>query len=175
MSALVSSGMVKEVKTDGNSLILTPNYSGENLILPDSGILSQFAQSNPPHMEIVAEKKGDSVQLHLTANEAQTGGFGLYCLLNEAIKKYGTGTYRLMFKAKSDKEIKLTAGIGYGMGSTARNEITVTAGTDWVDGTLDFRISSADQKQLQIYMKIGCDWAKDAQFDLTDICLTKIS
>ena len=175
VSALVSSGMVKEVKTDGNSLILTPNYSGENLILPDSGILSQFAQSNPPHMEIVAEKKGDSVQLHLTANEAQTGGFGLYCLLNEAIKKYGTGTYRLMFKAKSDKEIKLTAGIGYGMGSTARNEITVTAGTDWVDGTLDFRISSADQKQLQIYMKIVCDWAKDAQFDLTDICLTKIS
>ena len=60
-SALVSSGMAKEVKADGNSLILTPNYDGGNLILPDSGVLSQFAQSNPPHMEIVAEKKGDSV------------------------------------------------------------------------------------------------------------------
>ena len=119
--------MASAIKNEGNNLILTPNYFGGNLILPDSGIISQFAQTNPGYQEVVASKAQGSTVLHATTGSASTAyGYGVYCLLNEAIKKYGVGNYRLTFKVKSDKSVKLSAGVGYGMGSTSLNSTTVS-------------------------------------------------
>lgn len=172
-ASLVESGMAKAVKTDGNTLTLTPNYSGENLILLDSGILTQFGQSNPGAQTILGSVENGATVLHIKATASSTS-YGLYCLLNEAIKKYGAGSYRLTFKAKSNDNLQLTAGIAYGSGN-AMPTTKVTAGANWTEATLNFSVSSVYQKQLQIRLIIDTAWARDTAFDLTDICLIKVS
>lgn len=175
-SALVSAGMAKAVKTDGNDLVLTPNYNGENLLLADSGVRSQFGESNPGYTFTNGTITDGVTQLHLSTGNNSAGdyGYGLYFLLNEAVKKYGAGNYRLTFKAKSDKDVKLTVGVGFGMGrATATTKLT--AGKDWTEGTLNFNVSSTYQNQLQIYCTIVGEWALSGSFDLTDFCLVKIS
>lgn len=174
-SALVSSGMAKEVKTDGNNLVLTPNYNGENLILADSGILSQFSESNPGYTYLSGTMKNGVSELHLSTGTGSTsGGYGLYLLLNEAVKKYGAGSYRLTFRVKSGKEAKMTAGIRYGMGNLV-NTSTVTAGKNWTEGTVNFNVSSVYLKQSQIALLLTTDWTLNGSFDLTDFCLIKVS
>lgn len=174
-ASLVESGMAKAVKNEGNTLILTPNYSGENLILSDVGIITQFAQSNPGPQAIVASQENGSTVLHIKAIEsAGSYDYGLCCVLNEAVKKYGAGSYRLSFKAKSNQKMQLTVGIAYGGGS-AFPTATVGTGTDWTEGTLNFNVSVAYQKQLQIRLTIIGSGEANSSFDLTDLCLVKVS
>lgn len=175
-SALVSSGMAKEVRTDGNRLVLTPNYNGENLLLPDSGILSHFSESNPGYTYMNGTMTNGVTELHIATGPNRTsGGYGLYLLLNEAVKKYGPGNYRLTFRAKSDKNAELTAGIRYGMGSLV-NTVSVTAGKNWTEGTVNFNVSAVYQKQqAQIALLLTTDWTSNGTFELTDICLIKVS
>lgn len=174
-SALVSAGMAKAVKTDGNDLVLTPNYNGENLLLADSGVRSQFGESNPGYTFTNGTITDGVTQLHLSTGNNSAGdyGYGLYFLLNEAVKKYGAGNYRLTFKAKSDQATKLTTFIRYGMGN-ATVTAKMTAGENWTEGTLDFNVSASYQNQLQIAICIVAEWARDGSFDLTDLCLVKI-
>lgn len=172
VSALVSSGMAKAVKTDGNNLVLTPNYNGENLLLPDTGIRSQFGESNPGYTYMNGTMTGGSAQLHLSCADS-SGSYGLYFLLNEAVKKYGAGNYRLTFKARSDKATQLTASIRYGMGN-ATTATKLTAGEKWTEGTLIFTVSASYQNQLQIAISIVAEWVRDGSFDLTDLCLVKV-
>lgn len=175
-SALVSAGMAKAVKTDGNNLVLTPNYNGENLLLPDSGLRSQFGESYPGYTFTNGTITDGVTQLHLYTGVDSPGdyGYGLYILLNEAVKKYGAGNYRLTFKAKSDQATKLTTSIRYGMGN-ATVTAKMTAGENWTEGTLNFNVSASYQNQLQIAIFIVAEWARDGSFDLTDLCLVKIS
>ena len=175
-SALVSSGMAKAVKTNGNNLVLTPNYNGENLLLADSGVLTQFGESNPGYTFTNGTITDGVTQLHFSTgvNSAGDYDYGLYFLLNEAVKKYGAGTYRLTFKAKSDKTIKLTAAMGFGKGS-ATATTNLTLGKNWTAGTLNFSVSSVYQNQLQIYCTIIGEWKMNGSFDLTDLCLVKVS
>ncbi len=173
-ASLVESGMAKAVKTDGNNLVLTPNYAGENLFLLDTGILTQFAMYNSGHEAILASQKDDSTTLHIKATGSSSSSYGLYCLLNEAIKKYGAGNYRLTFKVKSDKNVQLTAGVAYGS-RTAFATTDITAGANWTEGSLDFNVSATYLKQLQIRLTLIGAWAEGSSFDLTDLCLVKVS
>ena len=172
---LVSSGMAKEVKTEGNNLVITPNYNGENLILPDTGIQSQFTEMVAGHMEITAVKEGNTTVIHITRNTASSTVVGINCLINEAIKKYGTGNYRLTFDAKSTEAEQITATIGYGAESMVHKSTTVAVGTDWTACSLDFGIRTLQLNQSQIRFSITGVWADVAEFDVKNICLVKVS
>ena len=174
-SDLVSSGMAKDVKTDGNRLILTPVYSGANLILPDSGIISQFTEIRASHMEVTAKADGLTGEFHVTGNRGNKSDvIGLHCLLNEAVKKYGTGTYRLTFRAKSNARGNLTAAIGYGSESTVLKSATCSVGLSYQEYTLEFNISSLVLDQSQIRLTITGAWADVAEFDLKNVSLVKV-
>ncbi|HBF14782.1 MAG TPA: hypothetical protein DDW30_03700, partial [Clostridiales bacterium] len=175
VSALVSAGMAKEVRTDGNRLILTPNSTGGNLLLPDTGILSRFTEIRAGHMELTAKRENGVTVIHVTANAGKTDVTGIHCLLNEAVKKYGVGTYRVTFKAKSDESVPLTVSIGYGLESVTLKSGTVTAGTEWTAGSLEFSVAANLLEQPQLRLTITGAWAKDLMFDLTDISLIKIN
>ena len=151
---------------------MTPNYNGENLLLPDTGIRSQFGESNPGYTYMNGTMTDGSAQLHLSCADS-SGSYGLYFLLNEAVKKYGAGNYRLTFKARSDKATQLTASIRYGMGN-ATTATKLTAGEKWTEGTLNFTVSASYQNQLQIAISIVAEWVRDGSFDLTDLCLVKV-
>ncbi len=174
-SSLVSSGMAKKVATDGNRLILTPIDTDGNLLLPDAGILSQFTEIRPGHMELTAKQENGATVIHVTANAGKTDVTGIHCLLNEAVKKYGAGTYRVTFKAKSDQSVPLTVTIGYGLETVTLKSGSVTIGTEWTAGSLDFSVASNLLEQPQIRLTITGAWAKDLAFDLTGICLVKLN
>ena len=175
-SDLASSGMAKDVKTDGNRLILTPVYSDANLILPDSGIISQFTEIRASHMEVTAKADGLTGEFHVTGNRGNKSDvIGLHCLLNEAVKKYGTGTYRLTFRAKSNAMGKLTAAIGYGSESTVLKSATCSVGLSYQEFTLEFNISSLVLDQSQIRLTITGAWADVAEFDLKNVSLIKVN
>ena len=174
-SSLVSSGMAKKVATDGNRLILTPNDTDGNLLLPDAGILSQFTEIRPGHMELTAKQENGATVIHVTANAGKTDVTGIHCLLNEAVKKYGAGTYRVTFKAKSDQSVPLTVTIGYGLETVTLKSGSVTVGTEWTAGSLDFSVAANLLEQPQIRLTITGAWAKDLAFDLTGICLVKLN
>ena len=167
--------MAKKVATDGNRLILTPNDTDGNLLLPDAGILSQFTEIRPGHMELTAKQENGATVIHVTANAGKTDVTGIHCLLNEAVKKYGAGTYRVTFKAKSDQSVPLTVTIGYGLETVTLKSGSVTVGTEWTAGSLDFSVAANLLEQPQIRLTITGAWAKDLAFDLTGICLVKLN
>lgn len=171
---LVSSGMAKDVQTDGNRLILTPNDPKGNLILQDTGILSQFTEMRASHMEVTAKADGSTMEFHVTGNRGNKSDvIGLHCLLNEAIKKYGAGNYRLTFRLKSDRMSQITAAIGYGSEATVYKSAEYTVGLSYQEFTLDFGISRLVLEQPQIRLTFTGDWAKVYEFDLRDVRLTK--
>ena len=171
---LVSSGMAKDVQTDGNRLILTPNDPKGNLILQDTGILSQFTEMRASHMEVTAKADGSPMEFHVTGNRGNKSDvIGLHCLLNEAIKKYGAGNYRLTFRLKSDRMSQITAAIGYGSEATVYKSAEYTVGLSYQEFTLDFGISRLVLEQPQIRLTFTGDWAKVYEFDLRDVRLTK--
>ena len=174
-SDLVSSGMAKELKKEDNKLILTPNDNNQNLILPDEGILSQFTEIRASHMAITAAKDGNSTVLHITGNPDNSSDvIGLHCLINEAIKKYGTGNYRVTCKAKSTESEKIKVAVGYGQESTNLQSTEKTIGTAWTDCTLDFSVATYVVNQAQIRLTITASWANVSEFDVKDICLIKV-
>lgn len=175
-SNLAPLGIAKDVKQEDNKLVITPNTNTGNLILPDTGIVSQFTEIRASHMEITAKKDGDSTVLHITGNKDNKSDIiGLHCLINEAIKKYGVGNYRLTFLAKSTEKETITATIGYGQESTYLQTSNKSIGTSWTECSLDFKVSTHIVNQSQIRITITASWADVAEFDVKDICLVKIS
>ena len=127
-------------------------------------------------MEITAKKDGDSTILHITGNVGNKSDIiGLHCLINEAIKKYGVGNYRLTFLARSTEAETITATIGYGQESTYLQTSNKSIGTSWTECSLDFKVSTHIVNQSQIRITITASWADVAEFDVKDICLVKIS
>lgn len=174
--SLVSSGMAQAVKTDGNRLILTPTPSSINLLLQDSGLISQFTEIRASHMEVTAKVVDNTTEFHVTGDRSNKSDvIGLHCLLNEAVKKYGTGNYRLTFRVKSDCAGTIRAAIGYGSESTTHKAQEYKMGLSYQTFTLDFNISQLVMNQAQIRLTITGSWADIYEFDLRDVVLTKIS
>lgn len=172
---LVSSGMAKQVQRADNKLIITPNYTGANLILPDTGIVSQFTEIRASHMAIVAVKENGKTVYHITGNASNRSDvIGIHCLINEAIKKYGVGSYRLTFQAKSTGAEQIKVAVGYGQESTTLKESTISINTDWTIGSIDFSIGTYELNQAQIRFTITGSWADVPEFDITEICLVKV-
>lgn len=174
--SLVSTSMAKEVRRENNKLVITPVYSGENLILPDEGIISQFTEIRASHMSVTAEKQGDYTVFHVTGNQGNKSDIiGLHYLLNEAVRKYGSGTYCVTFRAKSTGSRKISATIGYGQESNTLQSTVLTVGTGWTDCTLEFSMASNIINQEQVRLTITAAWADVSEFDVKDICLVKTS
>ena len=125
---------------------------------------------------MTAKADGLTGEFHVTGNRGNKSDvIGLHCLLNEAVKKYGTGTYRLTFRAKSNAMGKLTAAIGYGSESTVLKSATCSVGLSYQEFTLEFNISSLVLDQSQIRLTITGAWADVAEFDLKNVSLIKVN
>ena len=176
VGSLVSAGLAKYVEKKDNQLILTPHYNGENLILADTGLLSCFTEIRASHMELVGTKNENSTTFHITGDVANKSDvIGVHCLLNEAVKKYGTGNYRLTFKAKSTGLEQITVAVGYGSESTVHKSANMSIGSDWLDCSMDFSIAQNVMNQAQIRLTITASWADVLEFDIKDVRLVKVS
>ncbi len=97
---LVAAGAAKAVKITDGDLYLTPVYSGENLMLPDEGKISQISEIGCYQVDLVVDKSDEEyVYMLYDYNNYYTGGFSV--MFTEEIRKYGAGEYEFKFKAKS--------------------------------------------------------------------------
>jgi hypothetical protein len=175
-NALVSLGLAKDVKKEENRLIITPHYNGENLILPDTGVITQVTEIRASHMEIVAREENGSTVYHVTGDKGNKSDvIGVHILLNEAIKKYGTGNYKISFKAKSKGLEQIKIAVGYGSEATVHKSNNVNIGSDWLECSMEFNVSNVVLNQAQIRLTITGSWVEVDEFDLKDICLVKLS
>ena len=171
---LVAVGMAKEVKTEGNNLIITPNYNGENLILADvTSTMSPFTKLNS-YQETAVVKEGNTSVYHITDVGATSGTIGLNYVMNEAVKKYGTGTYKVTFMAKTDASGQIVTTINRGNVVEAYKSSTTNVGTEWTACTLEFDISNTLIGEAQVYLTIKGALGNVSEFYIKDISLVKI-
>ncbi len=169
---LVNGGLAKEVEVDGNQVVITPNYNGENLLLQDgtSGV-SQFDRQYGSH-EVIAVKEGNTTVYRVVDSQNQASTIGLTGLINEAIKKYGAGTYRITFDVKTDATAKINTSVTYGNSVDHKSGVT-TAKSGWTTCTLEFTVKNSLLVQPQIRLTITESQNALSEFEIKDLCLVK--
>ncbi len=169
---LVSSGMADHLESTDSGIVLTPVYDGENLMLPDEGAeVSRFVETVSYQQHLSASiVDGKAVYKVTPTGTAETIGMG--CNLNEEIKKYGTGEYRLSVKIKSSvgaDKIKLS--IDYKNNGASPRTFEVT--NEWAEYGFDFRVTSAKERS-QISLLVGGSGEAPKAFEITEFSLVKI-
>ncbi len=176
VNSLVSSGMAKALTADGNNYVITPNANNGNLLLPDTGLVSQFTEIRASHMEIVAVKEGNDTVYYITGNaENKSDVIGIHCLINEAVKKYGAGNYRLTFDAKASKAVSIKAAVGYSSEKVVLKESSYYLNTAWSECVLEFSVDTSVVNQAQIRITVTGEWGTVPDFSLKNISLVKVS
>ena len=99
-SALASSGMCRSAVMKNGSLYLTPNYNGENLLLPDSGTISHYARATGGQQ--LCSKVENGTVIYRTDNVVFKQWAGVRRFIGEETAMYGAGTYKLTFKVRAD-------------------------------------------------------------------------
>ena len=171
---LVNGGLAKEVAVDGNKVVITPKYNGENLLLQDGTTgVSQFDRQYGSH-EVIAAKEGNTTVYRVMDSNNQATTIGLTGVINEAIKKYGVGTYRITFMVKTDATAQIETSVTYGNSVDHKSGVTtVTSG--WTTCTLEFSVKNSLLVQPQIRLTIKETKNALSEFEIKDLSLVKLS
>ena len=156
-SELTASGtkMASAVSISGNVISITPYNLGMDLLTPDSGI-SKFTEYKASSQHLTAKMSGSDMVYTVTdAGSGQTEG--IYRLITEELKKYGTGSYTLSFQVKTSGSSgkTLTTLIDYGEeldDDKIGSDTTTTLSTSWQTVSKTFSVTSdhLEQKNLAI-------------------------
>ena len=99
-AALVSSGAAKKTEVNGNAIVITPAYNGENLLLPDCGDIPYYIEAIAYKVDLIAST-ADNETVYSLFNAAKTGA-GMSRDLTDEVKMYGKGTYVLEFEIRGN-------------------------------------------------------------------------
>lgn len=97
---LRAAGYISSVTDKDGTYVLTPIYNGENLLLPDKGEVSYFAENSCYQLDLVTSKD-DEGYIYNVLNIKGIWGPGVSRRITDEVKMYGEGTYRLALKAKA--------------------------------------------------------------------------
>ncbi len=99
-SVLVSAGLCKTAETKNGNLYLTPQYNGENLLLPDSGEISHYARATGGQQ--LLSKVENGTVIYRTDNVVYKQWAGVRRYIGDETAMYGAGTYKLTFMVRAD-------------------------------------------------------------------------
>jgi hypothetical protein len=168
---LVESGMAKSVCVEDRRVRIVPNDNAENLLLPDCGIVSKYTEYICYASHLLTLCEGEE-RIYRVINTHKHKDIGIFRMLNEEIKKYGEGVYRLAFEARSAGACNLKAAFHNGAGVLSDADFEIV--TDWQACFAEVQISPNDLSDPKLSMVIGGGnmFAIDA-FDVKNICLIK--
>ncbi len=167
---LVDCGFATKVNTSGGRVTITPANTGTDLLLPDDGEISHYAEyiSYLANLSTEIEKGTDDLVYKLTpANESKDSG--IIRFITDEIHKFGQGTYRLKLKLKGESAGKLAITTSYG-------GKTVDVGKEWKEYDLNFKVTSdgVNKNSIQIVIN-GAGTHALKYFCMKDMTLKKIS
>ncbi len=178
-TALSEVGMAKSASLSSNKLTITPYNDGNNLLIPDEGILSRYSRNMGLNQDISVYKDGNDTVYRLTDVTDDLNYTGIDRILRDELQAYGAGTYTLSFKAKSNTQlavptlnIKLVYGSEYSTMTTVAEGTQVISNTGWTDCSLTITVNSAHLQQPGLVLSIYDD-ASGCSFDVKNITLTK--
>lgn len=99
-SALAPAGLCKSATTRNGNLYLIPQYSGENLLLADSGEISHYARATGGQQ--LCSKVENGTVIYRTDNVVFKQWAGVRRYIGDETAMYGAGTYKLSFKVRAD-------------------------------------------------------------------------
>ena len=177
-SALVSAGAAKAAKEENGNLYITPVYNGENLLLPDTGEVSQYTESPSYQVELLTEKDSDGDWIYImqkNPNSPSTSA-GIVRFITDELKMYGAGSYVLSFKAKANEAGQFRMRGYYDsetVASKAFQTHTSDITTSWKTYTLTLEITEDILKGDIIFFKLDSGEKVFDRIYFTDIALTK--
>ncbi len=171
-SMLAERGFAKAVEVRGSTVKITPVYNGENLILPDSGAVSKYTEHICYASHLLALRCGKA-WVYRILNTNMNKMAGIFRLLCEEIKKYGCGTYRLCFEARSDEKGRIRAIIDYS--GCEGCEQVYDIGPEFCGCSLDIPIGELQLSQAKLAMIICSAETALKMFDIKNISLVKIN
>ncbi|MBQ2709293.1 MAG: hypothetical protein IJF67_13580 [Clostridia bacterium] len=168
-SELVKSGMAAEASERNGCLYITPNYNGENLLLPDSGEISKFVEATCYNVDMIVEKEGDTTVYTCTTLKAANGGMTRF--ITDEVRMYGAGTYRLTFRAKAASACTANV-IGYI--ESKKSYTNFTLGTGWKEFSADLKFTEADMASPMFAFAFTLKDTIPASYSISDIRLVKV-
>ena len=172
-SALVTSGMCRGAETKNGSLYLTPNYDGENLLLPDSGEISHYARATGGQQ--LCSKIEDGTVIYRTDNVVFKQWAGVRRYIGEEVAMYGAGTYRLTFRVRADAARPDALRVKTTLKNNDRFAYeTISVTKDWTTYTYTFALSAGQITDPLVMFDINTLDKSVAWFELCDICLVKV-
>ena len=149
-------------------LYITPNYNGENLLLPDSGEISKFVEATCYNVDMIVEKEGDTTVYTCTTLKAANGGLTRF--ITDEVRMYGAGTYRLTFRAKASAGCTLQA-INYIEATKLYGHFPLS--TAWKEYSFDLKITEENMSSPMFSFVICLKDSFPESYSLCDIKLVK--
>ncbi len=170
---LVKSGMAADMKTqDDGSIVLTPVYNGENLLLPDSGEISQFTESTCYELDLVTSRDPSDGGIIYSVKTIDTINAGVTRFITNEVYMYGAGKYKLTFRARSTPDGELNV---HYEDETTNLSTPIRVTSEWKEYSYTFEVKADKLSSPMHAFYINGRVLKLEQFDLRDFSLTKIS
>lgn len=164
-NSLSAYGTVKTAE-DG-SLVITPAYKGENLLLPDSGEISNFTEYTCWQVDLVVSEENGEYVYELKNIAAKSTGITRF--ITDEVRMYGAGKYTLSFDVKSESPGELS--VIYYTDTTSKTT-AIKATQEWKTLSVELDIKEDDADGFVSFMIFSTS-ATQSPFSLKDFKLVK--
>lgn len=164
-NSLSAYGTVKTAE-DG-SLVITPAYKGENLLLPDSGEISNFTEHTCYKVDLVVGEENGEYVYELKNIAAKSTGITRF--ITDEVRMYGAGRYTLSFDIKSESPEDLS--VVY-LTDTASKTTSVKAEQEWKTLSVELDIKEDDADGFVSFSIVSTS-ATQSPFSLKNFRLVK--
>lgn len=164
-NSLSAYGTVKTAE-DG-SLVITPAYKGENLLLPDSGEISNFTEHTCYKVDLVVGEENGEYVYELKNIAAKSTGITRF--ITDEVRMYGAGKYTLSFDVKSESPGELS--VIYYTDTTSKTT-AIKATQEWKTLSVELDVKEGDADGFVSFMIVSTS-ATQSPFSLKGFKLVK--
>lgn len=172
-STLATAGLCRKAETKNGNLYLTPNYNGENLLLPDSGVISHYARATGGQQ--LCSMVVDGKVVYRTDNVVFKQWAGVRRYVGEETAMYGAGTYKLTFRVRADSAKTNALRVKITLKENDRFEYEKFSITkDWTLQEYTFTLSEGQITDSLMLFDINTYDKSVAWFEVCDLTLVKV-
>ncbi len=164
LDALVSCGVATRAEQVRDYYVITPAYSGEDILAPDSGEVSHWSEACCYLVDLVTEREDG--ELYYSCQTLKSQASGMCRFITDEIKMYGAGKYSISFKCRGIRSGSLRFGVSYDDWFYANGfKIPFDVTEEWQNQSFDFEIDEECLRGQSVSFVICCDEQIMERFD----------